>query len=414
MSDPQTALARVTVVSSAQDRATVVDDVLADADQGRTYDVHVLDNDLSPFPDSPLTLVSAVAASGEGEAVVDGDVVRVTPAADFVGTMLVVYTVGDRTEDPDRQVEGRLSVTVRGRPEAPSTPTVVEVRSHTAVISWSPPANNGAEITTYTVQIAGGDGGSVDCPTTTCTLTDLTNATDYTFAVTATNVVGTSDASPRSATIRPDEVPDPPSTPTLTFGDEQVHVAWTNTDYAGERSAISSVTLEISPPPTSGATQMVGVTGTVLDWDRPGERHGLPGACPGGQRGRALGVGGLLRPGDPGRIPTAGKPTTLMLETVVGGQAQMQVSWAAPVEDNGDAVSGYTLVIHHGSDAPRSLQVGAVLSQVVTVDVSEASLHVRRDRDEQGGRLRSRTGVGGAPGRHPAGTGDGADRDCAR
>jgi hypothetical protein len=63
------------------------------------------------------------------------------------------------------------------------------------VISWSAPAvDGGSAITGYTVK----SGGNTVCETTTaltCTVTGLNNATVYSFTVTATNDVGTSDAS---------------------------------------------------------------------------------------------------------------------------------------------------------------------------------------------------------------------------
>ena len=65
--------------------------------------------------------------------------------------MVVRYRVQDATEDVDREVEGRIRLTVQGRPDAPGTPTVSSVQDRTVVLSWTPPADNGAEITGYTV-----------------------------------------------------------------------------------------------------------------------------------------------------------------------------------------------------------------------------------------------------------------------
>ena len=73
----------------------------------------------------------------------------VTPAADFFGTMVVRYTIQDATEDADREVEGRIRLTVQGVPDAPGTPTVSSVQDRTVVLSWTPPSNNGAEITVH-------------------------------------------------------------------------------------------------------------------------------------------------------------------------------------------------------------------------------------------------------------------------
>ncbi|WP_175010233.1 fibronectin type III domain-containing protein, partial [Cellulosimicrobium sp. TH-20] len=106
---------------------------------------------------------------------------------------------------------------VLGKPEAPATPQVLEVRSKTVVLTWDPPNNNGADITGYTVRSQ--NGYEKACGTTTCTLDGLTNNVEYTFTVYATNAVGDGPASPASAVARPDEKPDPPAAPTLEFGD---------------------------------------------------------------------------------------------------------------------------------------------------------------------------------------------------
>ncbi|MEK8225717.1 fibronectin type III domain-containing protein [Oerskovia sp. M15] len=80
---------------------------------------------------------------------------------------------------------------MQGRPDAPTAPEIVEVRSKTVVLSWDPPANNGAEITSYTVRSSQGD--VHECGTTTCTIDGLTNNVTYTFTVIATNEVNDSD-----------------------------------------------------------------------------------------------------------------------------------------------------------------------------------------------------------------------------
>src|SRR5690606_24307342 len=211
--------ATLTVVASTRPLARANDDAVPDAHQGKETRVPVLANDSNPFPDvAPLTLVDAVVETGQGSASVTGDQVAVTPRDDFIGVMVVRYRVQDATKDPDREVEGRIQLTVLGKPDAPPTPRVEEVRSKTVVLSWDPPNNNGADITGYTVRSQ--NGYEKACGTTTCTLDGLTNNVEYTFTVFATTAVGDGPASPPSAVARPDEKPDPPAAPTLEFGDQ--------------------------------------------------------------------------------------------------------------------------------------------------------------------------------------------------
>src|SRR5699024_2867739 len=156
----------------------------------------------------------------DGTVRIDGDSLTITPAADFVGRMSVVYRVVDRTNDPGRVVEGRVRASVLGAPEQPVPPRVEAVGNREVVVSITPPVDNGAPITGYRVPPPGA--GAQACSNTTCTITGLVNGTDYTFTVTAINDVGESPASNSSAAATPDVRPGPVSPPTLAFGDQEL------------------------------------------------------------------------------------------------------------------------------------------------------------------------------------------------
>jgi hypothetical protein len=87
---------------------------------------------------------------------------------------------------------------------APAAPTgVVATGGNTsATVSFAAPADGGAAITGYTVTSnpAGGTDSNAGSTSLTHAVTGLTNGTPYTFAVTATNSVGTgSDSSPSNS-----------------------------------------------------------------------------------------------------------------------------------------------------------------------------------------------------------------------
>ncbi|MGF9662161.1 Ig-like domain-containing protein [Arthrobacter crystallopoietes] len=361
-------MSRVAVSALASTRPLPVanDDEVPHAVQGEPVTVPVLANDVNPFPETPLEIVSATAGAG-GTARVDGDAVVVTPGADFSGTMTVEYTVQDKTQEGSRQATGTVSLVVKGRPEAPTTPLVDSVRDETVVLSWGAPPDNGEPITAY--RVTGTGGFSQECRSTTCTLTGLVNDREYTFSVVAVNGVGESDPSAESAVARPDVRPETPGAPQLKFGDKALDVSWEPPVNNG--SAIESYTLEISPAPPSGQLQKTGLTGTSYKWE------GL-------ENGQAYTVRVQAHNKAPepsefsaysaaevpaGPPAAAGAPTTERVESV-GNQSQLKVSWAAP-DNNGGEINDYTVREYQGGSLKRTLPPVTGTSQTITAPNSE-------------------------------------------
>ena len=115
-------------------------------------------------------------------------------------------------------------------------------------ISWSAPANNGAPITSYTVTAS--NGATCVTSNTWCVMGGLSTGTNYNFTVKATNMVGTSPASPASATITPATAPGTPGTPTATAGVGTANVTW-------------------SAPSSNGGASITGYTVTAVDSTNP-------------------------------------------------------------------------------------------------------------------------------------------------
>ncbi|WZO58039.1 Ig-like domain-containing protein [Microbacterium sp. LWH10-1.2] len=367
----------VSVIVAASTRALPAanTDTVGQADQGKSVTVPVLANDFNPFPETPLEIVSYVVESGSGDVSKKGDELVVTPSANFVGTMVVRYRIKDATDDPDREANGQVVVTVQGVPEAPGAPTVTSVQDRTVVISFAAPSNNGAEITKYTVTSAQGSSYRKECQSTTCTLDGLTNNVEYTFRVTATNRVGEGKPSGTSEVARPDARPDTPNPPSLKFGDKSLQVNWVTPSTPG--SPVERYTLEISPAPPSGIAQKE-VTGNSITWE--GLENGSNYQVRVQAHNKApepsswSGWSASEIPAGPPFAPAA--PTTTELPSV-GDQAQMQVNWAAP-NSNGDAIDGYQLEIYEGSTLRRTVTPGAgATSQAVTLPTSETAYTFR-------------------------------------
>lgn len=364
-SEPLAASMQLRVVASTRPLAATTDDVVSQARQGQPSSVSALLNDTSPFDGDPLTLVGAAVETGAGTAFVRGREVVITPAADFVGTMVVRYRVADATKDPDREVDGRIRASVQGRPGAPSTPIVTAVQDSTIVLSWSAGPNNGSPVTSYTVH--GAQGFSRSCASTTCTIAGLTNDVEYSFTVTAVNGIGESDASGASESARPDARPDAPGQPEVAFGDSSLSVSW---QVPGSRgSAVTSYTVRLSPQPPGPAEKTV--TGTSLVWS--GLQNGVSYTAQVQAHNRSpnsseWSVGST--PTVPAGVPDAPAAPATTPAIAVGGQTQISVSWVEPA-NNGDAVAGYLLETRQDGVNINTLRVTDTFA-TVAVDASEA------------------------------------------
>ncbi len=330
------------VVASSRPLARVVDRSVLDGVGGKVSTVDVLAGAFNPYPNDVLTVVGAsVDTPGAGTATVTGDQVSVRPAVGFVGTMVARFQVADVTADPDRVVDGRITVVVRGRPATPTAPRISEVRDQTVVLAWDAPTANGEPITGYRVTASPGGIGT-DCPSTTCTITGLSNNTEYTFTVIARNVVGDSDASPPSGPARPDVRPAAPALPGLAWGAAAVTASWTAPAVAG--SPITEYQVELSPAPPTGAST-VKTTGTAYTFS--GLSNGTE------YRVRVRAVNSAPEPGDwsqwsvgqvPADVPEPPGSVTATRTSVGAGSRQIQVTWTAPY-DRGATVVEYDVRI---------------------------------------------------------------------
>ncbi|MCB2174687.1 MAG: fibronectin type III domain-containing protein [Actinomycetales bacterium] len=329
------------VTASSKPLARVVDQRVTTGVGGQVTSVSALAGAFNPFS-APLTLVDAVPENpATGEAWVEAGRVQIRPALDFLGPMVVRFRVRDATGDPDREVDGRITLVVRGRPDAPAAPRISEVRDSTVVLAWDAPAANGEPITDYRVTAQPG-GVVTTCPSTTCTIEGLSNDVEYTFTVVARNVVGASDPSPPSGPARPDAKPAAPSAPALTWGDSSVAATWTAPANTG--SPIREYQLEVSPAPPSGSAT---VSTASTSYTFTGLANGTS------YQVRVRAINDAPDPGDwsawsaaqtPAGVPSPPGSVTATRSQVGQGGLQITVTWTAS-DPNGDPVKGYEVRI---------------------------------------------------------------------
>ncbi|WP_270886707.1 DUF4082 domain-containing protein [Pedococcus sp. 5OH_020] len=163
-------------------------------------------------PITSYTVTPYVGAAAQTPTTVTGSPpVTTTTVAGLTNGTAYTFTVSATNAvgaGPESAASSAVTPAPATVPAAPSGVTAT-AGDGSAVVSWTAPANGGSPITGYTVtpfvgtvaQTTSAVSGSP--PATSTTVTGLTNGTDYTFTVSATNAVGTGPASGASATVRP-------------------------------------------------------------------------------------------------------------------------------------------------------------------------------------------------------------------
>lgn len=155
-----------------------------------------------------------------------------------------------------------------------SAPTSVSatLSGYAATISWTAPSGN---VSSYAVTA---DTGSYTCttfsvtysPATSCTISNLAPGTTYTFTVTATNNIGTSQASNPSNSVTTASIPNSPTNVGAALSGNSATISWTDGGGAPAQSYTatsnpSGFNCSISAP--SASCDVTGLTyGTPYTW----------------------------------------------------------------------------------------------------------------------------------------------------
>jgi hypothetical protein len=152
-------------------------------------------------------------------------------------------------------------------PATPAAPTISSVGDQQVAIAWVAPNNGGSAITGYTITIYNETAStssttSAAAGDTSKTISGLINGNTYTFTLIATNAIGNSTESSKSASAVPATTPSKPATPTLSaIGNQTVTVNWIAPSNGG--SAITGYTITIYNITTSTSTTTSAAAGAI-------------------------------------------------------------------------------------------------------------------------------------------------------
>ncbi|NDG03692.1 MAG: fibronectin type III domain-containing protein, partial [Synechococcaceae bacterium WBB_34_004] len=233
----------------------------------------------------------------------------------------------------------------------PGAPTVLTATAGNAqvALSWSSPVSNGGAVTVdYVVQFSSNGGATWNTfadgvsTATNATITGLANGTAYVFRVAAVNSVGTGSYATTPGSVTPATTPGAPTSLMAAAGNALVVLAWTApadnggsaiTDYAVQFSSNSGATWTTFADGTSTAT-----TATVTGLTN-GTSYAFRVAA---VNSAGVGAYSTLWPlATPRTVP--GSPIFALSGFATAGNAQVALSWTAPADNGGSAITDYVV-----------------------------------------------------------------------
>jgi len=235
----------------------------------------------------------------------------------------------------------------------PGTPTSLAGTAADAsvALTWTAPTDTGGSaITDYTVESSSDSGTTwttfADGTSTTAsaTVTGLTNGTAYTFRVTAVNAQGSGTATSASSAVTPVTTPGTPTALSGTADDTSVVLNWTAptvtggtaiTDYTVESSSDSGTTWTAfsHDASTTASLRVTGLTNGTAYTFRVSAVN-------------AVGTGTASATASATPVTT---PTAATSVAGTAGNAQVALTWTAPTDNGGTAITDYT--VESSSDA---------------------------------------------------------------
>lgn len=244
----------------------------------------------------------------------------------------------------------RLITISNSSPDPPTNVVASNPGNQTATVSWQTPSNSGSypvnsytRITNYTVTYTG---GVVNTASLSANITGLTNGTTYTFTVSATNSIGTSNASVASNSVVPYTLPSAPLGVSAVSGLNSATVSWSAPSSDGG-SAITSYSIIYNGITTS-------TTGTTITINSLANGTAYTFIV------NAVNAAGNS-PGASSTVTTPNVPGAPLNPSSVADVSQVTLYWQTPSTDGGTAITGYT-VMYNGN----TINLGNVLTTTIS------------------------------------------------
>jgi hypothetical protein len=220
----------------------------------------------------------------------------------------------------------------------PPTSLSATIGDGQATIAFSGAGTNGSSITTYTV-IAKPGGATSSSSASPITVLGLTNGTQYTFRVIATNGVGDSESSTATATATPARAPDAPTSVSASGGNRSAQVSWTPPSDNGG-AAITGYTVTASPGgATCTATAIA--TSCFVGGLTNGSTYSFTVVANNA-------AGSSVPSGGSNSVTPLGPPSAPTLTEVVRGDAKATITFTAPSSDGGTSITQYVITAQPG------------------------------------------------------------------